>query len=67
MAVYAIGRLAVLVVLGDKGLNVGRLLFESRPVLERIGVGPDRLTGTPFPAGRAHARPPITSSQEEVA
>jgi predicted regulator of Ras-like GTPase activity (Roadblock/LC7/MglB family) len=37
MAVYAIGRLAVLVVLGDKGLNVGRLLFESRPVLERIG------------------------------
>ncbi|WP_020658302.1 roadblock/LC7 domain-containing protein [Amycolatopsis benzoatilytica] len=38
MAVYAIGRVAVLVVLGDKGLNVGRLLFESRPVIERIGA-----------------------------
>ncbi|HET6503191.1 MAG TPA: roadblock/LC7 domain-containing protein [Amycolatopsis sp.] len=36
MAVYAIDRVAVLVVLGDKGLNVGRLLFESRPVIERI-------------------------------
>jgi uncharacterized protein len=37
LAVYAIGRLALMVVLGDKGLNVGRLLFESRPVIERIG------------------------------
>lgn len=38
MAVYAIGRLALMVVLGDKGLNIGRLLFESRPVIERIGA-----------------------------
>jgi predicted regulator of Ras-like GTPase activity (Roadblock/LC7/MglB family) len=38
MAVYAIGRLALMVVLGDKDLNVGRLLFESRPVVERIGA-----------------------------
>ncbi|MFB9908859.1 roadblock/LC7 domain-containing protein [Allokutzneria oryzae] len=37
MAVYAVGRLALMVVLGDKGLNVGRLLYESRPVIERIG------------------------------
>jgi predicted regulator of Ras-like GTPase activity (Roadblock/LC7/MglB family) len=37
MAVYAIGRMALLVVLGDKGLNIGRLLYESQPVLERIG------------------------------
>ncbi|NKQ55841.1 dynein regulation protein LC7 [Amycolatopsis sp. K13G38] len=36
MAVYAIGRVALMVVLGDKGLNVGRLLFETRPVIERI-------------------------------
>ncbi|KAA9153081.1 dynein regulation protein LC7 [Amycolatopsis acidicola] len=36
MAVYAIGRHALMVVLGDKGLNVGRLLFETRPVIERI-------------------------------
>ncbi|GAA0597965.1 roadblock/LC7 domain-containing protein [Kutzneria viridogrisea] len=36
MAVYAIGRMALMVVLGDKGLNVGRLLHESRPVIERI-------------------------------
>ncbi|MBE1493273.1 roadblock/LC7 domain-containing protein [Amycolatopsis lexingtonensis] len=38
MAVYAVGRLALMVVLGDKGLNVGRLLFEARPVIERIGT-----------------------------
>ncbi|GAA3432414.1 roadblock/LC7 domain-containing protein [Kutzneria kofuensis] len=37
MAVYAIGRIALLVVLGDSGLNLGRLLYESRPVTERIG------------------------------
>ncbi|MBP2474036.1 putative regulator of Ras-like GTPase activity (Roadblock/LC7/MglB family) [Crossiella equi] len=37
MAVYAIGRRALMVVLGDKGLNLGRLLHESRPVIERIG------------------------------
>ncbi|RSD15399.1 roadblock/LC7 domain-containing protein [Amycolatopsis eburnea] len=38
MAVHAVGRLALMVVLGDKGLNVGRLLFEARPVIERIGA-----------------------------
>ncbi len=37
MAVYAIGHVALMVVLGDKGLNVGRLLYESQPVIERIG------------------------------
>lgn len=37
LAVYAVGRLALMVVLGDRGLNVGRLLFETRPVIERIG------------------------------
>ena len=37
MAVYAIGRLSLLVVLGDKGMNLGRLLHESRRVLERVG------------------------------
>lgn len=37
MAVYAIGRVALLVVLGDSGLNLGRLLYESRPVTDRIG------------------------------
>jgi uncharacterized protein len=36
MAVYAIGRMALMVVLGDKGLNVGRLLYESQPVIDRI-------------------------------
>lgn len=38
MAVYAIGRLSLMVVLGDKGLNLGRLLHESRPVIERVGA-----------------------------
>ncbi|MEQ0557968.1 roadblock/LC7 domain-containing protein [Amycolatopsis sp. NEAU-NG30] len=38
LAVHAVGRLALMVVLGGKGLNVGRLLFESRPVIERIGA-----------------------------
>ena len=36
MAVYAVGQIALIVVLGDKGLNLGRLLYESRPVIERI-------------------------------
>jgi predicted regulator of Ras-like GTPase activity (Roadblock/LC7/MglB family) len=36
MAVYAIGRVALLVVLGDSGLNLGLLLHESRPVTDRI-------------------------------
>ncbi|GAB2781311.1 roadblock/LC7 domain-containing protein [Amycolatopsis magusensis] len=36
MAVYAIDRTALMVVFGDKDLNVGRLLFECRPVIERI-------------------------------
>ncbi|SMD08219.1 roadblock/LC7 domain-containing protein [Lentzea albidocapillata] len=38
LAVYAIGRLSLMVVLGDKGLNLGRLLHETRPVIERVGV-----------------------------
>lgn len=38
MAVYAVGRMALIVVLGDKGLNLGRLLYESRPVIERIST-----------------------------
>src|SRR5688500_16236657 len=37
MAVYAIGRLSLMVVLGDKGLNLGRLLHQSRPVSARVG------------------------------
>ena len=37
MAVYAIGRMSLMVALGDKGLNLGRLLHESRPVIERVG------------------------------
>ena len=37
MAVYAVGRTALMVVLGDKGLNVGRLLYEAQPVIQRIG------------------------------
>ncbi|WP_037321651.1 roadblock/LC7 domain-containing protein [Amycolatopsis orientalis] len=36
MAVYAIGRMSLMVIMGDKNLNVGRLLFECRPVIERI-------------------------------
>ncbi len=36
MAVYSISRTALMVVLGDKGLNLGRLLHESRPSIERI-------------------------------
>jgi uncharacterized protein len=37
MAVYAVGRAALMVVLGDEGLNIGRLQIESQPVIERIG------------------------------
>ena len=38
MAVYSISRTALMVVLGDKGMNLGRLLHESRPVIERVGA-----------------------------
>ncbi|MEJ2851807.1 MULTISPECIES: hypothetical protein [unclassified Saccharothrix] len=37
MAVYAIGGVSLMVVLGDKGLNLGRLLYETLPVIERVG------------------------------
>lgn len=37
MAVYAVGSMSLMVVLGDKGLNLGRLLHESRPVIARVG------------------------------
>jgi predicted regulator of Ras-like GTPase activity (Roadblock/LC7/MglB family) len=36
MAVYAVGRTALMVVLGDEGLNIARLHQESQPVIERI-------------------------------
>ncbi|MFC4908834.1 roadblock/LC7 domain-containing protein [Actinomadura gamaensis] len=36
-AVYAVGDLALMVVLGDEGLDIGRLRGHSRPVLDRIG------------------------------
>ncbi|MFC3896679.1 roadblock/LC7 domain-containing protein [Lentzea rhizosphaerae] len=36
MAVYAVGSLALMVVLGDEGLNVSRLHQESQPAIERI-------------------------------
>lgn len=47
MAVYAVGRMALLVIMGDKNLNVGRLLFECRPIIERIGllVAPVAVSG----------------------
>ncbi|AHH93573.1 roadblock/LC7 domain-containing protein [Kutzneria viridogrisea] len=37
MAVYAIGRSALMVVLGDEGLDIGLLQLESQPVIECIG------------------------------
>lgn len=36
MVVYAVGRMALIAVRGDKGLNIGRLIYETRPVIERI-------------------------------
>ncbi|SDW73650.1 hypothetical protein SAMN05421504_1011374 [Amycolatopsis xylanica] len=36
LAVFAVGRMALMAIMGDKNLNVGRLLFECRPVVERI-------------------------------
>jgi uncharacterized protein len=38
MAVYAIDPMALMVVLGDEGLNIGRLHLEAQPVIERIGL-----------------------------
>jgi hypothetical protein len=37
-AVYAVGDSALMVVLGDEGLDVERLHIESTPTLKRIGV-----------------------------
>ncbi|MEV6108547.1 roadblock/LC7 domain-containing protein [Streptomyces sp. NPDC051940] len=36
-AVYAVGDLAAMIVIGDEGLDLSRLDAESRPALERIG------------------------------
>jgi uncharacterized protein len=38
MAVYAIDPMALMVVLGDQDLNLGRLHQEAQPVIERIGL-----------------------------
>lgn len=37
LAVYSVDRLALMVVLGDEGLDIGRLHHASRPAIERIG------------------------------
>ncbi|MEV6302518.1 roadblock/LC7 domain-containing protein [Actinoplanes sp. NPDC051861] len=36
LAVYAIGELALLIVIGDGGLNIARLHLEARPVVARL-------------------------------
>jgi len=36
-AVYALGDLALMIVLGDEGLDIGRLHSDSQPTLDRIG------------------------------
>jgi uncharacterized protein len=36
VAIYAVGARAVLILIGDEGLDVARLHRESRPVVERI-------------------------------
>ncbi|WP_086819834.1 roadblock/LC7 domain-containing protein [Allokutzneria sp. NRRL B-24872] len=58
MAVYAVGRTALMVVLGDKGLNLGRLLHEAQPVIARIS---SILTAQPPTAAKARRRTQTTS------
>jgi len=36
LAVYAVGELALLAVIGDSGLNIARLHLEARPVTSRL-------------------------------
>ena len=38
LAVYAVGDLALLAVIGDSGLNIARLHLEARPVTARLAV-----------------------------
>jgi len=38
LAVYAVGDLALLAVIGDSGLNIARLHLEARPVTARLTV-----------------------------
>jgi predicted regulator of Ras-like GTPase activity (Roadblock/LC7/MglB family) len=38
LAVYAVGELALLAVIGDSGLNIARLHLEARPVTTRLAA-----------------------------
>ena len=38
LAVYAVGELALLAVIGDSGLNIARLHLEARPVTARLAT-----------------------------
>jgi len=38
LAVYAVGELALLAVIGDSGLNIARLHLEARPVTARLAA-----------------------------
>jgi len=38
LAVYAVGDLALLAVIGDGGLNIARLHLEARPTTQRLGA-----------------------------
>jgi predicted regulator of Ras-like GTPase activity (Roadblock/LC7/MglB family) len=38
LAIYAVGELALLAVIGDSGLNIARLHLEARPVTARVAA-----------------------------
>jgi uncharacterized protein len=48
LAVYAIGELALLAVIGESGLNIARLHLEARPVTARLGSLLKVETAHPF-------------------
>lgn len=44
VAIYAVGATAVLILIGDEGLDIARLHRESRPAVDSIEKAPCRLT-----------------------
>jgi len=61
-AFYAVGDTALMIVLGDEGIDLERLHEQTRPALGRIGAiltgaGPDPLAGSPAEPGPLTATP----------
>ena len=57
LAIYAVGELALLAVLGDEGLNIARLHLEARQVTPRLAKMLEIDTAHPFDSRLAEVQP----------